>query len=144
MSAFGTRPAPLERLRVSGAMRMRLGRRRSPIVIGSSSVGISGVILALVDGRTRHGAYAAAPQERRRIKTASRPSVALEHELVGPFGCGFALRGVAHRPGHDRRAVELLHQERDFMWQVVDAPGQEIGPQPVEMLERGPVAFLLG
>src|SRR5438552_9273146 len=73
---------------------------------------------------------------------ASRPSLALEHDLVRPFSRGLALRSVAYGPGHDRGVEELLHQERDLMGQVVDVKGQEIRPQAVEMVEIRPVAFL--
>ena len=56
-----------------------------------------------------------------------RPTVALEHDLAGPFAGGIALRGGTHGPGHHRGVVELLHQERDFVRQVVDVPGRKSG-----------------
>jgi len=54
-----------------------------------------------------------------------------------------ALRGRAHGPGHDRRAVEFLDQERDLVRQILDVPGEQIGPGPLELVEIRPFRALL-
>ena len=46
-------------------------------------------------------------------------AVALEHDLVGPFGRSLPLRRVADRPGHHRRSVELPFEEGGPVRQVV-------------------------
>ena len=70
--------------------------------------------------------------------------VAVEHDLIRPFVRRLPLLGGPHRPGHDRRAGEFLHQERDLVGQVVDVPAEEIRPGEIVMVEIRPIPFLFG
>src|SRR5690606_13020783 len=148
MRSPGTRPGSA-RQRVRGAIMMRLASSRSPILIGSKSVGIA--LLFLVAGLRNRSELLADPGEEClddrlvALKEVPLADFATDHQTGALQGCQMSRNGGLRKPGPlvdlsgadaVLQRVKLVREETFRLLQPSqDVPAQRVGKRLDDLVE---------